>query len=60
MKEVCQNVQTEPKLQPFTGETLQPRSAIRDDLAQPDIKADGFWGCQQQSSHTRRNKSISS
>ena len=70
-KVVCHNVITEPVLQPLSGETLHPRTAITDDIAQSDIKVDGFWGCRQQSSFfdikifnptasTYRTKSLSS
>ena len=44
MSEVCQNVEIEPQLQPLSGESLRPRSAIHSDEARLDIKADGFWG----------------
>ena len=42
LKEVCQNVVTEPRLQPVTGEELG-RSANTDDEARVDIRARNFW-----------------
>ena len=48
MKEVCHNVTTEPVLQPLSGETLNPRSAIVEDNARSDVRAEGFWDCRQQ------------
>ena len=51
MSEVCNPVSVEPCLQPLSGEVLRPRSAITDDNARSDIKADGFWSCRQQSSY---------
>ena len=47
MKEVCHNVTIEPILQPLAGETLHPRSAIVDDNARSDVRAEGFWDCRQ-------------
>ena len=51
LREVCPQVTTEPSLQPLTGESIHPKSAIRDDNARSDVKADGFWSCQQQSTY---------
>ena len=51
MSEVCNPVSVEPRLQQLSGEVLHPRSAITDDNARSDIKADGFWSCRQQSSY---------
>ena len=48
MKEISRDVAVEPTLQPLSGETLQPQSAIRDDNAHSDIRAEGFWSGQQQ------------
>ena len=42
MKEVCHNVTIEPILQPLSGEILHPRSAIVDDNARSDVRAEGF------------------
>ena len=42
LKKVCNDVQTEPPLQPVTGERL-PRSANREDGARLDVRARGFW-----------------
>ena len=44
LSEVCPNVSTEPHLQPLSGETLTHTTAIRDDRARLDVKANGFWG----------------
>ena len=41
-KEVCDNVITEPVLQPLSGETLCPHSAITDDNEGSDIKVAGM------------------
>ena len=42
ISEVCQEVSTEPPLQPLTGEWL-PRSANKEPNARLDIRARGFW-----------------
>ena len=42
LKEICQNVTTEARLQPVTGEVLG-RSANTDDEARVDIRARNFW-----------------
>ena len=44
LSEVCHGVETEPHLQPVTGEELRHRTAIRDDDARLDVVAEGFWG----------------
>jgi hypothetical protein len=44
MTEVCNNVHTEPTLQPLSGEILSGATAIREDEARLDIVADGLWG----------------
>ena len=44
LSEVCPNVSIEPHLQPLSGETLTHSTAIRDDRARLDVKANGFWG----------------
>ena len=44
LSEVCNNVVIEPHLQPLSGETLQYKTANRDDNTRLDIAADGFWG----------------
>ena len=44
LSEVCNNVVTESHLQPLSGETLQYKTANRDDNARLDIAANGFWG----------------
>ena len=42
----CKDVITiEPILQPLSGEILHPCSAIVDDNACSDVKAEGFWDC---------------
>ena len=38
----------EPILQPLSGETLHPRSAIVDENARSDVRAEGFGDCRQQ------------
>ena len=45
LSEVCHDVQTEPHLQPLTGEILRYRTAVHEDDARVDIRAAGFWGC---------------
>ena len=42
LREVCQDVCIEPRLQPVAGESL-PRSANKSDEARVDIRAKGFW-----------------
>ena len=44
MSEVCHNLGMEHPLQPITGEHLFHRTANREDGAQLDVAADGFWG----------------
>ena len=44
LSEVCHGVQTEPDLQPLTGETLSLQTANGQDNARLDIRAQGFWG----------------
>ena len=44
LSEVCHGVQTEPDLQPLTGETLSLQTANGQDNARLDIRARGFWG----------------
>ena len=51
MKEICHNVTIEPILQPLSGETLHPRSAIADDNARSDVRAEGFWDCRRQDAY---------
>ena len=43
IKEVCTNVEIEPRLQPLDGENLQLRTANREDEARLDLRATGFW-----------------
>ena len=43
LTEVCNNVATEPALQPLNGESMTARSANTDDGAGADIRARGFW-----------------
>ena len=43
MKEVHNNVEVEPKLQPLTGETSRHRTANTDPDARADIRVRGFW-----------------
>ena len=51
MSEVCHNVTIEPILQPLSGESLHPRSAILEDNARSDVRAEGFWDCRQQQAY---------
>ena len=44
MREVCNNVSTEPPLQALTGEAL-PRSSNQQNEARLDVRARGFWNC---------------
>ena len=37
------NVETEPKLQPLSGETFEYKSANKEDEARSDIKCTGLW-----------------
>lgn len=43
LKEVCNDVQIEVKLQPLTGKSLQYRTAITGNEARLDARAPGFW-----------------
>ena len=43
MSEVCHNVGIEPLLQPLSGESLEYRSANREDGARLDVMSQGFW-----------------
>ena len=43
MKEVYNDVEVEPKLQPLTGESLRHRTANTDPDARADIRVRGFW-----------------
>ena len=43
MKEVHNDVEVEPKLQPLTGESFQHRTANTDSDARADIRVRGFW-----------------
>ena len=45
LSEVCHHVMVEPSMQPLSGESLHPRTAITSDNARLDIRADGFWDC---------------
>ena len=49
MKEVCNDVSIEPRLQPLTGESIRYESSNRANYARLDIKANGFWDCSHQS-----------
>ena len=42
LKEVCNDVQIEPPLQPTGGAQL-PKGSLTEDGARPDIRARGFW-----------------
>ncbi|CAM1154665.1 Uncharacterised protein r2_g4332 [Pycnogonum litorale] len=43
LKEVCYDVQTEPTLNPVTGEEFHERTAVTSNEARLDIRARGFW-----------------
>ena len=43
MKEVCTNVEIEPRLQLLDGENLQLKTANCEDEARLDLRATGFW-----------------
>ena len=47
LTEVCNNVTTEPPLQPLSGENMTARSANTNDGARVDIRARGFWNVSQ-------------
>ena len=49
MREVYHHLVVEPTLQPLTSESLHPASDNISDAARLDVKADGFWDCDQQS-----------
>ena len=49
LSKVCYDVAIEPPLQPLTGESIEPRSANRQNEARADIHARGFWGQRQSS-----------
>ena len=44
LREVCHDVQTEPYLQPLSGETLAGRTANTAPEARLDVSAAGLWG----------------
>ena len=44
LSEVCSDVQTEPPLQPLSGEVMHGRTANIQPEARLDISARGFWG----------------
>ena len=43
LREACRNVEVEPLLQPLTGEKLRYQTSIKEDNAQLDLSALGFW-----------------
>ena len=45
--EVTHNIETEPSLQPLTGEVLQGRCANTEDAARVDVKCTEFWNTHQ-------------
>ena len=51
--EVCDHahvmIEPPPGVQPLSGESLHPRSAVTSDNARLDARADGFWDCPRQS-----------
>ena len=44
LDQVCHDVEIEPKLLPFQGESFASNSVTKDDEAQLDIKANALWG----------------
>ena len=44
LSQVCHNVSTEPHLQPLTGEEMRHNTAITQENARLDLKANGVWG----------------
>ena len=48
LKEVCHGVKVEPQLQQLSGESLNERTANKQDDARVDISARGFWQAGQQ------------
>ena len=42
-------IEPPPGVQPLSGESLHPRSAVTSDNARLDVRADGFWDCPRQS-----------
>lgn len=47
MSEVCRETETEPPLQPLSGEIILPRFANKQEDTRVDIKTAGLWGRQQ-------------
>ena len=47
LQKVTQNVETEPSLQPLTGEVLRGRCANTENGARVDVKCTGFWNAHQ-------------
>ena len=44
LSQVCPNVSVEPHLQPLNGEEMTHTTAVREENARLDVKANGFWG----------------
>ena len=44
LREVCHDVAVDSPLQPLSGESIPPTTAINGDDDQEDIHARGFWG----------------
>ncbi len=44
MKEVCPVIETEPLLQPLSGEIFRFKTTTTDEDVRLDICANGFWG----------------
>ena len=44
LSQVCPNVSVEPHLQPLNGEEMTHATAVREENARLDVKANGFWG----------------
>ena len=43
LQKVAQNVETEPLLQPLTGEVVRGRCSNMENEARVDVKCTGFW-----------------
>ena len=44
LSQVCPNVSVDPHLQPLDGEEMTHATAVREENARLDVKANGFWG----------------
>ena len=58
LAKVCHNVSVEPHLQPLNGKEMTLTTAIREDSARLDVKANGFWGLYTRSTKGKRGEPI--